>query len=62
VGPDLTRDKFIAALEATKNGDAGPAYCQVNFSPTRRQGCLDGTIWTLRGDNIVNLGPTWKAN
>lgn len=61
-GPDLTRDKFIAALEATKNGDAGPAYCQVNFSPTRRQGCLDGTIWTLRGDNIVNLGPTWKAN
>ena len=58
-GKDLTREKFIAALEATKNGDAGPAYCQVNFSASRRQGCLDGTIWSLRGDKITNVGPTW---
>jgi len=58
-GRDLTREKIIAAPESTKNGDAGPAYCQVNFSPTRRQGCLDGTIWSLKGDSIVNVGPTW---
>jgi branched-chain amino acid transport system substrate-binding protein len=58
-GRDLTREKFIEALDATKNGDAGPAYCQVNFSTTRRQGCLDGTIWSLKGDNIVNIGPSW---
>lgn len=61
-GSDLTREKFIAALESTKNGDAGPAYCQVNLSSTKHQGCLEGTIWTLKGDSIVNIGPTWKAN
>jgi branched-chain amino acid transport system substrate-binding protein len=58
-GTDLTREKFIAALESTKNGEAGPAFCQVNFSATRRQGCLDGTIWALKDDNIVVVGPTW---
>jgi branched-chain amino acid transport system substrate-binding protein len=58
-GPDLTREKFIAALESTKNGEAGPAFCQVNFSATRRQGCLDGTIWALKDDAIVVVGPTW---
>ena len=59
-GRDLTREKFVAALEATKNGDAGPSYCQVNFAPDRRQGCLDGTIWTMRNGQIVNVGPTYK--
>jgi branched-chain amino acid transport system substrate-binding protein len=58
-GRDLTRDKFIAALESTKNGDAGPAFCQVNFTAERRQGCLDGTIWNLKDGQIVNVGPTW---
>lgn len=58
-GRDLTREKFIAALESIKNGDAGPAYCQVNFSAERRQGCLDGTFWILKGGQIVNVGPTW---
>ena len=57
-GTDLTREKFIAALESTKNGEAGPAFCQVNFSATRRQGCLDGTIWALKDDAIVIIGPT----
>ena len=58
-GRDLTREKFIAALEATKNGDAGPAQCQVNFSPERRQGCLEGTIWALKDGQIVNVGTSW---
>ena len=58
-GRDLTREKFIAALEATKNGDAGPAYCQVNFSAERRQGCLDGTIWTIKDGQIINVGTSW---
>jgi branched-chain amino acid transport system substrate-binding protein len=55
-GKDLTREGFIAALEATKNGDAGPAFCQVNFGPDRRQGCLEGTMWSLRDGQIVNVG------
>jgi branched-chain amino acid transport system substrate-binding protein len=59
-GRDLTREKFIAALEATKDGEAGPAYCKVNFTKERRQGCLDGTMWALRGDKIVNVGPSYK--
>ncbi len=60
-GKDLTRDKYLAALEAVRDGDAGPAYCKVNFSAQRRQGCLDGTMWRLVGDQIVNIGPAWKA-
>ncbi|UCE32159.1 MAG: ABC transporter substrate-binding protein [Burkholderiales bacterium] len=59
-GPDLTREKYVDALQATKDGDAGPGYCKVNFGPDRRQGCLDGTIWALRDGKIVNLGPTYK--
>ncbi|MGE0314291.1 MAG: ABC transporter substrate-binding protein [Lautropia sp.] len=59
-GKDLTRDKFLAALESTKDGDAGPAYCKVNFSKDRHQGCLDGTIWTLKDGKIVNVGASWK--
>jgi len=59
-GRDLTREKFVDALEATKDGDAGPGYCKVNFSKDRRQGCLDGTMWTLRDGKIVNVGPTYK--
>jgi branched-chain amino acid transport system substrate-binding protein len=62
-GRDLTREKFLTALESVKDGEAGPAFCKVNFDATRRQGCLDGTMWTLRGDQIVNVGPSWaKTN
>lgn len=60
---DSTRDKLIAALESVKDGEAGPAYCKVNFDATRRQGCLDATMWTLRDDKIVNIGTSWaKTN
>jgi branched-chain amino acid transport system substrate-binding protein len=59
-GRDLTREKFLAALESTKDGDAGPGYCKVNFTKERRQGCLDGTMWALRDGKIVNVGPTYK--
>jgi branched-chain amino acid transport system substrate-binding protein len=60
-GKDLTREKFVAALEATKNGDAGPAFCEVTFGPDRRQGCLTGTMWTLRDGQIVNIGATFPT-
>jgi branched-chain amino acid transport system substrate-binding protein len=60
-GPDLTREKFVEALEATKGGNAGPAYCEVTFGPNIRQGCLGGTMWTLREGKIANIGSKWPA-
>ncbi len=59
-GPDLTREKFVDAMEATKDGYAGPAYCKINFSKTVHQGCKDGQIWAVKDAKIVALGPTWK--
>lgn len=59
-GPDLTREKFIAALEQTKDGYAGPAYCKVTITKDDHQGCKDGQIWTVIDGKIVALGPTWK--
>ncbi len=58
-GPNLTREKFIDALEAIRNADAGPAYCKITFSATDHRGCKDGQIWTIRDGKIVALGPTW---
>lgn len=59
-GPDLTREKFIAALEQTKDGFAGPAYCKVTLTKDDHQGCKDGQIWGVAEGKIVALGPTWK--
>jgi branched-chain amino acid transport system substrate-binding protein len=60
-GPDLTRAKFIAALESLKDFKAGPSACLITLSPTDHQGCSSGTMWTLVGDKIVNIGSSWKA-
>lgn len=61
-GPDLTREKFIAALEAIKAGDAGPSQCTVSFGPDKRQGCLEGTVWGIKDGKIVNLGSTYPKS
>jgi branched-chain amino acid transport system substrate-binding protein len=61
-GPNLTREKFVDALEATRDGNAGPGYCKVNFGPDKRQGCTAGTMWALRDGKIVNVGETYKPN
>lgn len=60
-GPDLTRAKFIAALELLKDFKAGPSACPITLSATDHQGCESGTMWTLVGDKIVNIGSSWKA-
>lgn len=60
VGPDLTREKFVDALEATTNGNAGPAYCEVTFSKELHQGCLTGTMWTLKDGKVVNVGTSYR--
>jgi branched-chain amino acid transport system substrate-binding protein len=59
-GPDLTREKFLAALEATKDAYAGPAYCKITFSAQDHQGCSNGTVWGVRNGQIVTIGPSWK--
>jgi branched-chain amino acid transport system substrate-binding protein len=60
-GRDLTREKYVDALDSIKDGRAGPAACKVNFGPDRRQGCLEGTIWTLRDGAIANIGSKWPG-
>ncbi|MBV9782899.1 MAG: ABC transporter substrate-binding protein [Acidisphaera sp.] len=60
-GPDLSREKFIAALETLKDFNAGPSACTITITPENHQGCESGTIWTLVGNDIVAIGPTWKA-
>jgi branched-chain amino acid transport system substrate-binding protein len=59
-GPDLTREKFVAALEGLKDVYAGPAYCKISFSKTIHQGCLDETVWAVRNGKVLAIGPTWK--
>lgn len=60
-GRDLTREKFVDALEGMKSFDTGIAPCTVTFSATDHQGCQRQTFWTLRGTSVVNVGPQWKA-
>ncbi|MBV9782901.1 MAG: ABC transporter substrate-binding protein [Acidisphaera sp.] len=59
-GPDLTRDKFIAALESTKDLSVGPSYCKVTITPENHQGCLAQHMWTVRDGKIAVVGETWK--
>ena len=59
-GKDLSREKFIEALEGMQDFDAGIAPCRVNFSAENHQGCQTQTIWALRGDAVTNIGPHWK--
>jgi branched-chain amino acid transport system substrate-binding protein len=59
-GKDLTREKFIDALEKMQGFNAGIAPCSISFSPENHQGCQTQTVWTQRGTNVVNVGPTWK--
>ncbi len=60
-GPDLTREKFIQALETTKGAPAGPAYCEITITPTNHQGCTSEQMWTVKDGKIVALGETWTG-
>jgi len=59
-GPDLTREKFIDAMEKMQGFNAGIAPCSIGFSSDNHQGCQTQTIWTLRGSKVVDVGPRWK--
>lgn len=59
-GRDLTRQKFIEALESVQNFTAQPNSCAISFSKTNHQGCDTPTHWTLVRDKVVAVGPTWR--
>ncbi len=59
-GPDLTREKFVAAMAGIKNLDGGPMACTLSFSVGDHEGCKSGSIWGMRNGKITVLGDAWK--
>lgn len=59
-GRDLSREKFMAAMESIREFRTGVNSCAVSFTPESHSGCRVGTIWSTKGKEIVVLGPTWK--
>ncbi len=59
-GRDLTREKFIQALESMNDFDGGPNACRFSFSSTNHQGCNTATFWTMVGDKVVPVGTEWR--
>jgi branched-chain amino acid transport system substrate-binding protein len=59
-GKDLTRDKFIDALESLKDFETGIAPCKVTFSAANHQGCQSQTAWKLVGGKITVVGDKWR--
>jgi hypothetical protein len=41
--------------------DTGIAPCLISFSGSDHQGCHQETFWTLRGADIIDIGPQWKS-
>lgn len=60
VGPDLTREKFIDALNNLNEVSAGPAHCNISFSADDHQGCKHGHVWTIRDGVVTAIGETWQ--
>lgn len=51
-GRDLTRERFLETVSATRGLPAGPAACNITFSPQSHQGCVTGAIWRLENGAI----------
>lgn len=58
-GPDLTREKLIAALDNIKSFDSGISSAPVSFSPQSHAGIHGGAMAKFRGDDIVVV-KTWE--
>lgn len=52
-GPDLTRDKFIAALDNLHKFDTGVLAAPLEFSPQHHTGMNGGATITYVGDKLV---------
>lgn len=53
VGPDLTREKLIEALDNIKDFDSGISSAPVTFSPDNHAGIHGGAMAKFQGDEIV---------
>lgn len=53
IGPDLTRAKMIAALDATSDLDTGVMADPISFSPTDHAGASGGAMITYDGKKLV---------
>ena len=58
-GPDLTREKFVAAMREIKNLDGGPMACKLKFSAGDQEACKTGSVWGMRGGKITVMGDAW---
>jgi branched-chain amino acid transport system substrate-binding protein len=54
-GPELTREKFVAAMDATHNLETGVLGTTLSFSPTNHAGVRGGNMATFKGDKVVVL-------
>jgi branched-chain amino acid transport system substrate-binding protein len=62
-GPDLTREKFVAALESINDLDAGPMVCRLRFSKDNHDGCVEGTMLSFAPgtEKVIDNGMVWKT-
>jgi branched-chain amino acid transport system substrate-binding protein len=61
-GRDLTREKFLAALEEIRGLETGIAPCKIDLSPKDHQGCQAQTAWKLsKGGQPTAVGLKWRA-
>jgi len=62
VGHDLTRSKFIAALDKIRNLKTGILACDITWTPTDRHGCKKSAVAGFVNDKPTVLsawGKTW---
>ncbi len=52
-GPDLTREKFVAALNGIQNFDTGILSAPVSFAPQDHAGIKGGAMATFRDGKVV---------
>jgi branched-chain amino acid transport system substrate-binding protein len=57
-GPDLTREKFIAALNTLKDFDTGLLSAPISFSPDDHAGVKSGEMMTSIDSKLVSV-KTW---
>jgi hypothetical protein len=34
--------------------------CRLTFSAEDQDGCRTGTLWTMVGNDIINVGSSWR--
>lgn len=59
-GRDLTREKFLKALEEIKDLETGIAPCKISLTPTSHQGCQAQVAWKLSNGRPVAVGLKWR--